>query len=290
MTDTTIGRNDDLRNHLHAMWSAVAPGWAAHADFIDDRGAEVTEAMLFIAAPQPGERVLELACGPGGPGFAAAPLVAPGGAVVVSDVSAEMTSTAAARARERGLDSVSGRVLDLEEIDESDASFDVVLCREGLMLVADPARAAAEIRRVLAPGGRVVLTVWGSRERNPWLGVVFDVVSAQLGMPVPPPGLPHPFSLHDSGRLAALLSDAGLSGVAVTELSTPYRAASVDEWWERTAALAGPLSAMLAALPDADARTLRDRAAAAIAPYTGPAGLVIPGVSLLATGCVEEPT
>ena len=156
MTDTTIGQNDGLRNHLHGMWSAVAPGWAAHADFIDDRGVDVTDAMLFITAPQPGERVLELACGPGGPGFAAAPLVAPGGAVVVSDVSAEMTSIAAARARERRLGSVSCRVLDLEEIDEPDASFDVVLCREGLMLVADPARAAAEVRRVLAPGGRVV--------------------------------------------------------------------------------------------------------------------------------------
>jgi SAM-dependent methyltransferase len=283
MTDTTIRQGEGLRNQLHGMWSAVAPGWAAHADFIDDRGVDVTDAMLFITAPQPGERVLELACGPGGPGFAAAPLVAPWGAVVVSDVSAEMTAIAAARARERGLGSVSCRVLDLEAIDEPDASFDVVLCREGLMLVADPARAAAEIRRVLSPGGRVALSVWGPRERNPWLGVVFDVVSAQLGMPVPPPGLPHPFSLHDSGRLAALLCDAGLSGVTVTQLPTPYRAASVDEWWERTKALAGPLSAMLAALPDAEARMLRDRAAAAIAPYSGPAGLVIPGVCLIAT-------
>ena len=86
------------------MWSAVAPGWAAHADFIDDRGVDVTDAMLFITAPQPGERVLELACGPGGPGFAAAPLVAPWGAVVVSDVSAEMTAIAAARARDAGWD------------------------------------------------------------------------------------------------------------------------------------------------------------------------------------------
>jgi ubiquinone/menaquinone biosynthesis C-methylase UbiE len=286
MSDTTIRQSDELRDHLHAMWSAVAPGWAANADFIDDRGVDVTDAMLFITAPRPGERVLELGCGPGGPGFAAAPLVAPTGAVVVSDVSAEMTAIAADRVRERGLESVSCRVLDLEQIDEPDSSFDVVLCREALMLVADPARAAAEIRRVLAPGGRVALSVWGSREDNPWLGVVFDVVSDQLGMPVPPPGLPHPFSLHDSGRLAALLGDAGLSGITVTEMPTPYRAASVDEWWERTKALAGPLGAMLAALPDSEARALRDRAAVAIAPYSGPPGLVIPGACLLATASV----
>ena len=47
-----------------------------------------------------------------------------------------------------------------------------------------------EIRRVLRPGGRVALAVWGPRDRNPWLGVVFDAVSAQIGAPVPPPGVP----------------------------------------------------------------------------------------------------
>ncbi len=277
-------RSDALRTQLHGMWAAVAPGWAAHADFIDDRGTPVTEALLRVATPQPGERVLELACGPGGPGFAAAPLVDPDGDVVVSDVVAEMTTIASVRARILGLDRVRTRDLDLEQIDEPDSSFDVVLCREGLMLVADPARATAEIHRVLRPGGRVALTVWGPRDRNPWLGVVFDVVGAQLGLTLPPPATPHPFSLSDAGRLAALLAEGGLDDVTVDELATPYRAASIDEWWERTAALAGPLSMMLASLPDDDARELRDRAAEAISAYRTPTGLDIPGMSLLAHG------
>jgi SAM-dependent methyltransferase len=285
MNTTSIDHhNDALRTQLHGMWAAVAPGWAAHADFIDDRGAAVTEALLGATMPQPGERVLELACGPGGPGFAAAPLVGPDGDVVVSDVAAEMTSIAAVRARILGLDRVRTRDLDLEQIDEPDASFDVVLCREGLMLVADPARATAEIHRVLRPGGRVALTVWGPRNRNPWLGVVFDVVGARLGLTVPPPAMPHPFSLSDTRHLAALLAQGGLDDVTVDELATPYRAASIDEWWERTAALAGPLSMMLASLPDDDARELRDRAAEAISAYRTPTGLDIPGVSLLAHG------
>jgi ubiquinone/menaquinone biosynthesis C-methylase UbiE len=95
--------------------------------------------------------------------------VAPGGEVVLSDVAAEMTAIAAARAEARGLGNVRTRQLDLERIDEPDGSYDVVLCREGLMLVPDPARAAGEIRRVLRPGGRAALAVWGPRERNPWL-------------------------------------------------------------------------------------------------------------------------
>jgi SAM-dependent methyltransferase len=85
---------------------------------------------------------------------------------------------------------VTTRELDLEQIDEPNASYDVVLCREGLMFVPEPARAALEIKRVLRPGGRFALAVWGPREHNPWLGVVFEVVSAQTGAPVPPHGVP----------------------------------------------------------------------------------------------------
>jgi SAM-dependent methyltransferase len=274
---------DELRDHLHGMWAAVAGGWAEHADFADARGATVTETMLALAAPRPGERVLELACGPGGAGLAAAPRVAPGGEVVLSDVAAEMTAIAAARAEARGLGNVRTRELDLERIDEPDGSYDVVLCREGLMLVPDPARAAGEIRRVLRPGGRAALAVWGPRERNPWLGVILDVVSEQLGMPLPPPGMPGPFSLDDGERLAGLLAAAGLEGVDVREEATPYRAGSFAEWWTRTSALAGPLAKMLAALPEPAAEALRARARAAVAAYETPAGLEFPGLSLIAS-------
>jgi SAM-dependent methyltransferase len=243
----------------------------------------MAERLLDLTAPRPGERVLELACGPGGLGLAAAERVVPGGEVVLSDVAPGMTAIAAARARELGLRNVVTRDLDLEFIDEPDASYDVVLCREGLMLVPEPARAAAEIRRVLRPGGRVGLAVWGPRQRNPWLGIVFDAVSEQFGAPVPPPGTPGPFSLEDSRELAQILSSAGLVDVEISELSTPYRAASAEEWWQRTCALAGPLAQRLAALPEPAARALEARAQAAVAVYEAPGGgLDIPGVSLVA--------
>ena len=152
------------------------------------------------------------------------------------------------------------------------------------MLVADPARAAGEIRRVLRPAGRVAVAVWGPRERNPWLGVVFDSVSAQLGAPVPPPGIPGPFSLEDSDTLAGLLSGAGLSDVVVEEFPVPLRAVSFEGWWGRACALAGPLAQRLASLPDEAAQAIRARAREAISVYETPAGLDIPGVALLAAG------
>jgi len=271
------------RTQLHQMWDSVAGGWEEHAEFADGRGDELTEHMLELASLQPGDRVLELACGPGSVGMVAAERVGADGHVVLSDVAPAMVAVAAKRAAARGLENVSTKELDLESIDEPDDSYDAVLCREGLMLVPDPARAAAEIRRLLRPGGRLALAVWGPRERNPWLGVIFDSVTEQLGAPVPPPGLPGPFSLEDAGTVESILSEAGFADVSVGEFDVPYRGKSADEWWTRTVALAGPLANMLAALPEPAAAELRERAISRIGAYQNGAGLDIPGVSLVAS-------
>jgi SAM-dependent methyltransferase len=200
--------------------------------------------------------------------------------VVLSDVAPGMTAIAAARAREQGLDVIT-RVLDVDAIEEPDASYDVVLCREGLMFATDPGRAAGEIRRVLRPGGRFAVAVWGPRERNPWLGIVFDAAAAVLGRPVPPPGVPGPFSLSDAARLSALLA------APVEEVRVPLRAASFEEWWTRTTALAGPLSAILARIPDTGRRDLEARVRVAAAAYETSDGLEFPGVSLLASAALR---
>ena len=276
---------DALRARLAAMWASVAGGWGQHADYADARGARNAERMLELARVGAGDRVLELACGPGGLGLAAAERVGAGGEVVLTDVAEEMTAIAAARAAELGLGNVAVRRLDLERIDEPDASYDVVLCREGLMFALEPDRALEEIRRVLRPGGRVAVAVWAARERNPWLGLVMDVVSAQIGAPVPPPGIPGPFALGDADELRRLLDEAGLADVQVGELSMPLRAASFEDWWGRTSALAGPLSAILASMPEPAMQALRERGREAARPYeTASGGLDFPGVTLIAAG------
>lgn len=277
---------ESKRAHVHKMWGAVAPNWSAHADYTDDRHAENTRRLLMDAAPAPGERVLELACGAGGLGLAAATLVMPGGEVVLSDVVAGMVSTAADRAAELGHQNVVARVLDLEEIAEPDGRYDVVLCRDGLQFALDPGRAVREMRRVLVPGGRVAVAVWAARSRNPWLGVILDAVTAQTGRTVPPPGLPGPFAIDDPERLAGLLADAGFTDVAVGELDLPLRATSFSDWWERTSALAGPLAALLATLPAPAMEALRERARQLAEGYTTPDGLEFPGVALVASGRV----
>ena len=100
---TVTASPDPLRAQLHQMWSGVAGAWGAHVAYVDARGQHVTDRLLELVQPRPGERVLELACGTGGPGLDAAPLVAPGGEVVISDFAAEMIAIAAGRIAELGL-------------------------------------------------------------------------------------------------------------------------------------------------------------------------------------------
>jgi ubiquinone/menaquinone biosynthesis C-methylase UbiE len=277
------GDLDQIRKATHAMWSAVAPGWDENADFVDRRGRALTAAMLDSAALEPGERVLELACGPGGIGIEAAELVGPDGEAVLTDVASEMTAIANKRAEARGLRNVTTRDLDLEEIDEPDESYDAVLCREGIMLVPEPARAAAEIRRVLRPGGRGVVSVWGPREGNPWLGALLDAVGAQFGGAFPPPGMPGPLSLGEDRKLLAALEEGGFEDVEIAELDVPWRGESFDEWWTRTTALAGPVAKLLEAQPPEAVEAIRAHAREALSEYETAEGLEIPGLTLVGT-------
>jgi SAM-dependent methyltransferase len=266
------------------MWEAVSPGWQRHAEFLEGRARPLTGRMLELAALRPGDRVLDLAGGPGGLGLLAAREVAPDGSVVISDIAPGMIATASARAAAEGLANVETRVLDLEAIDEPDETYDAVLCRDGIMLVPEPALAAAEIRRVLRDGGRFAIAVWGPAERNPWLSVMFRAVGEQTGAPVPPPGSPGPFSLGDGGRFHEILAGAGLREVAVEELDVPYRAGSFDEWLGRSSELAGPLAQALGALPAEAKAALRERLLEATRPFTTAGGIEFPGLALVASG------
>jgi enediyne biosynthesis protein CalE5 len=271
-------------NPLHAIWSTASQAWNEHADFVEERGAVVSAAMLAVADLRPGDDVLELGCGPGGVGIAAAEIVGADGHVVLSDVVPEMTAIAEERARRHGLRNVVVRELDMEHIDVPDASFDKVLCREALMLVADPTAAARETLRALRPGGLAVFAVWGPAAANPWLSALLDAVSAQLGAPVPPPGMPGPFALSGDGALAQVLSAAGFSDVDVREVSTPLHAASIDEWWTVVPSLAGPVAAIINSLPDDVTSAMRADAESALRNYADAGGYTIPGLSLVGVG------
>lgn len=270
---------------MSEMWDSVAPGWEANAGFVDEQLALATEALLDAAQIGEGDRVLDLAAGPGGAGLAAAKRVGSRGSVVLSDVAAGMLAVAGRRASADAR--VSTAVFDQSAIDFGDASFDAVINRHGLMFVEDPVEAVAEAVRVLRAGGRYAVMTWDRREANPWLGLVLDAVSAQFGVPFPPPNVRGPFSLDTADLLTSVLRDGGLEDVTVKATSTPMHAASPGEWWERVPKLAGPLAIALAGMePDVrDAIGERAmRSATKAAATDGAGGIVFEGSVLIGSG------
>ena len=143
-------------------------------------------AMVDALRLQPGQRVLELAAGPGDTGFLAAELIAPGrDADLQRRRRGDARRSRASARRAQRIDNVEFRQLELEWIDLPTASVDAVLCRWGIMLIVDPDAAAREIRRVLRPGGRAALAVWDDAERNPWATIPTPAL-IELGHAEPP--------------------------------------------------------------------------------------------------------
>ena len=258
-------------------WGRAAEAWERTAEE-EETGASgrATEWMLDGAGLEPGERVLELACGAGRIGLNAAPLVAPRGSVLCSDFSAEMVEAVRRRVARLGLDNVETDVLDAQDLSLDSESFDVVLCRFGYMLMPDPGAALAESHRVLRPGGRLVLAVWGPAEENQWLTTITEALREQLGAPPPEPGTPGPFALGDAQRVEDLLEEACLDNIEVVRLDAEQPFDSLQAWWQHTLDVGGPLAALLGAMAPEDVEAAKQRAFAAAEGFSGDDGVVFP--------------
>jgi SAM-dependent methyltransferase len=274
---------DQVRAATRETWETAAGGWGKRADRVRDWGMPVSVAMVEALDLQPGQRVLELAAGPGDTGFLAAELVRPGGTLISSDGAEPMIEVARRRAAEAGVDNAEFRHLELEWIDLETASVDAVLVRWGIMLTVDPAAAAHEIRRVLRPRGHAAIAVWDARERNPW-ATIPGLALIELGHAEPPdPDAPGPFALAGEGALAELLQDAGFTDVEVSAVPILRHHASVQDMVEESADVSPGFSAAYRALTDEQRAEVVAHMARGAAPFTDDDGSVtLPGVSLVA--------
>ena len=112
-------------------WRAVAAGWERQRELIWSATHVVSERLVELLDPRPGQTVLELAAGPGDTGFLASPRLLPGGHLLTTDVAPEMLEAASRRAAELGLDNVTFAVEDAASLTLADATVDGVLCRWG---------------------------------------------------------------------------------------------------------------------------------------------------------------
>jgi ubiquinone/menaquinone biosynthesis C-methylase UbiE len=271
----------DFRRASREVWEAMARGWDERHAYFERTARPVTESMLAHAGLDRSTHVLELAAGTGILGLAAAAAV-PEGRVILSDFSPAMVEAAARHAGAMGAGNVDCRVLDAERLDIADSSVDVVLCRWGLMLMADPAAALREARRVLRTGGRLSVAVFAQAQQNPWAALPSAVLSARGHMAPRGPGAPGILALGDRDRLAGLIAGAGFAAPAIEEVAFTLSFDDADDYWTFLTDAAGALAMVIERLDDDERARVRAEIADRAAGFRSDGAIRFPAACLVA--------
>jgi ubiquinone/menaquinone biosynthesis C-methylase UbiE len=238
--------------------------------------AEAQAALMSLAALEPGERALDIACGTGLVSFEAARAVGPGGHVLGVDLSERMVDTAERRALELKLSNCRFSRMDAETLALPDASFDAVLCALGLMYMPDPEHAVREMRRVLRPGGRISLAIWGEQSKCGW-SAVFPIVAEEVASDV----CPLFFRLGQQDALARLCADAKFQVVKYSRFTTTLTYADANEACD-AAFVGGPVALAWSRFDDVVRARVRARYLEAIESWRDGRGYGIPGEFVIA--------
>ncbi len=270
-----------FRRASQAIWEAMAAGWDARHAMLEQAARPVTELMLRRLGPVPGQTILDVAAGTGIVGFSAAPLVAPGGRVIVSDFSQSMVEVAGRRAAELGLENVECRVLDAERLDLPAGSIDGALCRWGYMLMADPATALAETHRALRDGGRISCAVFAGPEENPWAALPASVLQRHGHLPPAEAGAPGILALADRDRLRRLFAQARFQEPVIDDVPFVMGFSDAQDYWDFLRGAAGAIAMVLERLSPEERDEVFAEITAQLGPYTGGGQIELPARSLV---------
>ncbi len=248
---------DQYRDASLANWDKISVNWDEEREYIWSATKGVSERIVERLDPQPGDTVLDLACGTGDTGFLAAAKIGDEGKLISTDFAPGMVDAARRNGENQGLSNVEYRVLDAEQMDIDDSSIDGVVSRFGYMLMADPAKALAETRRVLRDGGRVAFAVWAAPDKNMWAAIPGMAMVEQGHMPPPEPGGPGIFGMADPNRITELVTGAGFGEPRIEQVEIAWPYGDTDEHWRLTLKLAGPLADAIGSLDEEQRESVR---------------------------------
>ena len=274
------------QNESMLHWHApdVAKHWQQEAEQRQQSMEEATRQMLLSAQLKPGDRVLDIAAGTGDQSLLAARLVGPTGWILATDISADMLQVAARRAQQENLTTIRTQVMDAEQLDLDDETFDAAICRNGLMLLPRLGQALSEIRRVLKPGSTLAALVWSAPERNPLHALPLALIAKYTGAASAcsnASNAPGPFSLADKRRFEQALADAGFREVTIVPIPAQLHFASVGAFLESRRTL---VAGMIERLSESDQQQLMQEIYQVLSQFEGPEGLVTSGETLLGVG------
>lgn len=251
----------------------------AHTDLVL---APVSEALLALAAPLPGERVLDVGCGCGASTLELARAVGSTGRVKALDISGPMLAEGQARAEAAGITHV-----DWLQADAATAAldeFDLLVSNFGAMFFGDPVAAFARFRRAASPSARIALVSWGSLSENPWLTVPMKAVAPHV--PPRPPATPHApgmFAFADPQRVSEVLTAAGWAPPKLEKLELDLDIAAgrgLDEAVVQMTKI-GAINSWLRDQPAATVAAATASIREALQPYRDGASVRLPGAAWL---------
>ena len=218
---------------------------------------ELLAALIKAARLTPGQRVLDLASGPGLLARAAHVTVGDRGLAIASDISTSQLACCP---------DVPRVAADGETLPFADASFDRVLCGLGLMFFPDDQAALCEMRRVLRPDGRLALSVWGRAEDVPLVETALSCMRRLL----PPPKVARPsiFRFGDPDELRRRLTRADYCDITIEHLRLAIDFSDAAAYWQGFLDLAGGAAESLSRLPDAKQQAFASAVSDDLAPYT----------------------
>jgi SAM-dependent methyltransferase len=230
-----------------AEWNGdLGKKWAVMRQEINAIVVPFGDVALKVAAPKPGERVIDAGCGCGDTSIEIARIVGEAGSVLGIDVSQPMLEVARSRGAQAGCSHLAFHNGDASEA-ELPANTDLLFSRFGVMFFSEPSRAFSHLRKSLRAGGRCVFVCWRAPRDNGW--AMTPLAAARTAMGVTParadPDAPGPFAFADEPRLRAILSDAGFGTIDVQRFDTAIPMGATPRSAAESAVRVGPVSRLV---------------------------------------------
>jgi SAM-dependent methyltransferase len=259
-----------------AEWNgALGERWVAMRQEIDRFVVPFGNVALKAAAPQPGERAIDIGCGCGDTAIEIARMVGVAGAVLGIDVSQPMLAVARSRGALANCAHLAFRDGDASEA-ALPANTDLLFSRFGVMFFSQPSPAFSHLRKSLRAGGRCVFVCWRTPRDNPWAMTPLSAARAAMGVTPAPtdPDAPGPFAFADEGRLRTILSDAGFGDIDVQRFDAAISLGATPRSAAESVVQVGPVSRLVREMGAEHLLIIVDAVERALAPLAAPDGHV----------------